>query len=227
MESWREELYLAHGFKKGEERSGHKYISREWKNGRWVYYYTLPNKNNNTKTKSNLITKISDLLGFDELERYKRQGEKVNEAAKDIADKKKNTSGKTENELATENRERLKNTSRQRNIVSDEKAKVFKRPMPDHLKPGTPVAPIHQPGSPKPSSLGTEYISDYSQQHKPTYNYSNTTNNYNKTVRDFLKAESDYFKTPLGKIDKTVTTFKRAGLLIDAIFKKLTNKKKG
>lgn len=24
---------------KGSERPGHKYLTREWKNGKWVYYY--------------------------------------------------------------------------------------------------------------------------------------------------------------------------------------------
>ena len=31
--------YLEHRFKKGEERKNHKYISRKWVNGRWVYTY--------------------------------------------------------------------------------------------------------------------------------------------------------------------------------------------
>ena len=33
------ELYHA-STKNGEERANHKYISREWKNGRWVYTYS-------------------------------------------------------------------------------------------------------------------------------------------------------------------------------------------
>ena len=32
------ELYHA-WFKKGEQKENHKYIRREWKNGRWYYYY--------------------------------------------------------------------------------------------------------------------------------------------------------------------------------------------
>lgn len=223
MESWREELYLAHA-KKGEERQNHKYISREWKNGKWIYYYNIPNKNGSVQAKSRLLTKISDLLGFDEFERYKQQGRKVHEVAQDIAIKRKDIPKKPVNELATENIEHLKNTRRQRNITSNEPAKVFKRPMPDNLKPNTPVAPIHQPGSYKPSSLGTQHIPDYSQQNKPTYSYANTLNNYNKTVKDFFKAERDYFNTPLGKIDRTYVTFKNATKLIGAIFKKITKK---
>lgn len=32
--------YLCHwGLKKGEEKEDHKYTKREWKNGRWVYWY--------------------------------------------------------------------------------------------------------------------------------------------------------------------------------------------
>lgn len=35
-----EDEHLQHwGLKKGEEKEGHKYTKREWKNGRWVYYY--------------------------------------------------------------------------------------------------------------------------------------------------------------------------------------------
>lgn len=38
-----EDEYLQHwGIKKGDERPDHKYSRREWKNGRWVYYYDLP-----------------------------------------------------------------------------------------------------------------------------------------------------------------------------------------
>lgn len=32
-----QELY--HWLKKGESKEDHKYVRREWKNGRWVYYY--------------------------------------------------------------------------------------------------------------------------------------------------------------------------------------------
>ena len=30
------------GIQKGQERPNHKYIEREWKNGRWVYTYSQP-----------------------------------------------------------------------------------------------------------------------------------------------------------------------------------------
>ena len=37
MSTYNRALY--HGAKKGSERPNHKYIRREWKNGRWYYYY--------------------------------------------------------------------------------------------------------------------------------------------------------------------------------------------
>ena len=30
---------LCHAMRKGAQKADHKYIYREWKNGRWVYYY--------------------------------------------------------------------------------------------------------------------------------------------------------------------------------------------
>lgn len=66
MESWREELYHAWGGK-GTQRKDHKYISREWVNGKWVYYYRDLKGN---KKQSNLLTKAADKLGADEVTRY-------------------------------------------------------------------------------------------------------------------------------------------------------------
>lgn len=41
------------GFKSGREKENHKYISREWKNGRWRYVYQLGNKNSSTNSSTN------------------------------------------------------------------------------------------------------------------------------------------------------------------------------
>lgn len=65
MESWREELYHAHGM--SIERPGHKYIKREWRNGRWVYYYELPGKG---RQQSSLLTGVANFLGLNQKKRY-------------------------------------------------------------------------------------------------------------------------------------------------------------
>lgn len=53
------ELYHA-WLKKGEQSENHKYIRREWKNGRWVYYY-----DSDTSAKpNNTITRISKTNGL-------------------------------------------------------------------------------------------------------------------------------------------------------------------
>lgn len=45
--------YLQHwGIKKGEERPGHKYISRQLRNGHWVYTYSQPVALGNTSVKN-------------------------------------------------------------------------------------------------------------------------------------------------------------------------------
>lgn len=38
------------GTKKGEQKKDHKYISREWKNGRWVYTYEEDRNNRSNQT---------------------------------------------------------------------------------------------------------------------------------------------------------------------------------
>lgn len=55
--------YLYHWLKKGEQKEDHKYIRREWKNGRWVYYYA--DKQGNRKDMRGL-TKLADWAGADE-----------------------------------------------------------------------------------------------------------------------------------------------------------------
>ena len=62
-----DELY--HWLKKGEEADNHKYTKREWKNGKWVYYYdndtskkssNAQNKTaNNTSKKVDVVTEAS------------------------------------------------------------------------------------------------------------------------------------------------------------------------
>ena len=79
-----EDEYLQHwGLKKGEAKEDHKYIKREWKNGRWQYYYETTGKANVTigagspsavKLKMDTInrhdlkglTKLADWAGADE-----------------------------------------------------------------------------------------------------------------------------------------------------------------
>ena len=71
-----EDEYLQHwGLKKGEEKEDHKYIKREWKNGRWQYYYETPSKggstNGNTKRHDlKGLTKLADWAGADEKTKY-------------------------------------------------------------------------------------------------------------------------------------------------------------
>lgn len=40
------------GIQKGQERPNHKYIKRDWKNGRWVYTYSQPNLSSNMSIKN-------------------------------------------------------------------------------------------------------------------------------------------------------------------------------
>lgn len=47
------ELY--HWLKKGESKEDHKYVRREWKNGRWVYYYN-ENPTDTRKVQDNLYS---------------------------------------------------------------------------------------------------------------------------------------------------------------------------
>lgn len=48
-----EDEYLQHwAIKKGEERPGHKYISRHWENGHWAYTYSQPVALGNTSVKN-------------------------------------------------------------------------------------------------------------------------------------------------------------------------------
>ena len=64
-----EDEYLQHwGFKKGEERKDHKYIKREWKNGRWQYYY---DNGKGSHTNLKLVSRVADRLGADEKTKYK------------------------------------------------------------------------------------------------------------------------------------------------------------
>ena len=46
------------GIKKGEARDDHKYVKREWKNGRWVYTYPEDLKNTNNKTAFSVKDKL-------------------------------------------------------------------------------------------------------------------------------------------------------------------------
>lgn len=43
-------------YKKGDEADEHKYTRREWKNGRWVYYYEDGSKSSTSKSTRNYIT---------------------------------------------------------------------------------------------------------------------------------------------------------------------------
>lgn len=72
------ELY--HGWlKKGEQSEDHKYIRREWKNGRWVYYYEDDPKN---QLGSNFRTTAEI-----EQEKAQREAEKAKEKARIAAEK--------------------------------------------------------------------------------------------------------------------------------------------
>lgn len=78
--------------KKGEEREDHKYIKREWKNGKWIYFYpedldkgitnksiirTPLNKNNlestTTLTNTTKKTKISSNIEKKNKKEYKKR----------------------------------------------------------------------------------------------------------------------------------------------------------
>lgn len=54
------ELYHVHGF---------KYVKREWKNGKWNYYY---DNGKGKSTSLGIVNKISDWIGEDEKERYRQ-----------------------------------------------------------------------------------------------------------------------------------------------------------
>lgn len=63
--------YLQHwGSLKGRQRKNHKYIKREWKNGRWVYYYPgdlLSDRASRYSGPSNIRTKYTrNLFSSDE-----------------------------------------------------------------------------------------------------------------------------------------------------------------
>lgn len=57
-----QELYHA-WLKKGAQKEDHKYIRREWKNGRWVYYYDSDTsaKPKNTKVTFSKTNSLSDV----------------------------------------------------------------------------------------------------------------------------------------------------------------------
>lgn len=55
------------GLKKGEQKKDHKYIDREWKNGRWVYYYE--DKKGNRKDLTT-VNKIVEATGSNAKKRY-------------------------------------------------------------------------------------------------------------------------------------------------------------
>ena len=57
-----QELYHA-WLKKGQQAEKHKYIRREWKNGRWYYYYDSDTsaKPNNTKVTFGKTNSLSDV----------------------------------------------------------------------------------------------------------------------------------------------------------------------
>lgn len=59
------ELYHVHGF---------KYVKREWKNGKWNYYY---DNGKGKQTSLGVANKISDWIGQDEKERARQAGERL------------------------------------------------------------------------------------------------------------------------------------------------------
>ena len=69
--------YIAHG-KKGWTKRSHKYISRHWKNGKWIYVYTSPAKqsielnSNGSSLDSEQIRKLIKKETRDAEERYRK-----------------------------------------------------------------------------------------------------------------------------------------------------------
>lgn len=76
-----EELHHA-WFKKGEEAEDHKYVKREWINGKWKYYYkTDVNKNSTTKPKLDLKSVIKSKIDNAATSASKAVLQKTNEMA--------------------------------------------------------------------------------------------------------------------------------------------------
>lgn len=81
------ELYHA-WLKKGEQAENHKYIRREWRNGRWYYYYSDGTKTvdypkgQNYKTKS--TKESSNKSSKDDIERQSARTRKYQEIAESV-----------------------------------------------------------------------------------------------------------------------------------------------
>lgn len=71
---------------KGQQKDNHKYIYREWKNGRWVYYYEDDVRTDKTAIGSNYKTP-NDV----ERERKAKESAKANKLAKEKEKKDKET----------------------------------------------------------------------------------------------------------------------------------------
>lgn len=73
------ELYHA-WLKKGETSDDHKYIRREWKNGRWVYYYEDKKGNRHD---SKIFTKAADKVGLNVKGRMDAAAKRISELGYD------------------------------------------------------------------------------------------------------------------------------------------------
>lgn len=78
---------------KGKEAKDHKYVSREYKNGKWIYNYGNRSKigdviNNITSKIADKTSEVYDSIGFDD-KRHRDEAKKIYEEDKANADKKK------------------------------------------------------------------------------------------------------------------------------------------
>lgn len=223
MESWREELYLAHGWlKKGEERAGHKYIKREWKNGKWVYYYELPSLNTrstgSTKTgQLKLLTRLSDWFGLDEKKRMEDATKKLDETVEKMKKKDELLEGRKEK---TEGYDFRKDgqRGRQRNITGDKNnpAQIFKRKIPDSVNASAADYPQWMKDNyNKPNATHEHVMAPNSVSHTPTYTYK--YDNSRQALVEYMTSIMDYANTPMGKIHAAP---RRAINFINKLFKK-------
>lgn len=86
-----------------------RYVKREKVNGKWKYYYDLSALKSDIRTaKNNIVSKVRDVVGYDEQDRYAKSIEEVNTSnaalAKAQSAEKKGVDRTTENKLAEEYR---------------------------------------------------------------------------------------------------------------------------
>lgn len=79
---------LYHWLKKGEAADEHKYIRREWRNGRWVYYYEEPE--NDKPIGQNYQTQQEAKAKQAAKEKVKELNKAVEEAEAERAEKNQN-----------------------------------------------------------------------------------------------------------------------------------------